>query len=57
MGEYSMFSTREMTYIWYILIKGLFYTFIRLRYITPHFKPNHNNTKEDKGLFVTEYLD
>ena len=21
------------------------------------FKPNHNNVKEDKGVFLTEYLD
>ena len=59
----SMFSTHEMKYIWYLpkKVNFLFILYfledLQLINFKPCFKPNHNNVKEDKGVFVTEYLD
>ena len=51
-----------MTYIWYLLKKV---NFLFILYFLDDvqlmnlrcFKPNHNNVKEDEGVFVTEYPD
>ena len=57
-----MFSTHLMKYIWYLLKKVNFlfilYFLEDLQLINLlTIKPNHNNVKGDKGVFVTEYLD
>ena len=59
----SMFSTHEMKYIWYLLkkVNFLFILYfledLQLINLLTMLKPNHNNVIEDKGVFVTEYLD
>ena len=52
----------EITFIWYLLLKSKFsFYFILLRRFTVNqltlLKADPNNVKEDKGVFVTEYLD
>ena len=57
----SMFSTHEMKYIWYLLkkVNFLFILFFLedLQLINLLTMPYHNYVKEDKVVFVTEYLD
>ena len=60
----SMFSTHEMKYIWYLLIKSkfsfyfiLFLEDLQLINLLTMLQADHNQVKEDKGVFVTEHLD
>ena len=60
----SMFSTHKMKYIWYLLKKGKFsFYFILLEdlqvinLLTMLQAEPQFNVKEDKEVFVTEYLD
>ena len=50
---YLVFTSKKVNFLF------IFYFFEDLQLINllTKFKPNHNNVKEDKGVFVTEYLD
>ena len=51
---YLVFTSKKINFLF---ILYFFLEDLQLINFIPCSKPNHNNVKEDKGVFVTEYLD
>ena len=61
--NFDDFNSRDEIYLVFTKIKKISFYFIlfledlQLINLLTCFKPNHNNVKEDKGVFVKECLD
>ena len=56
--NFDVFNSRDEIYLVFTKkVNLLFILYLFRRFTVTYFKPNHNNVKEDKGVFVTEYLD
>ena len=56
--NFDVFNSRDVIYFVFTKkVNCLFILYFFRRFTVNQFKPNYNNVKEDKGVFVTEYLD